>query len=77
MTLASWLCDNGAVRREYYSVPLKCPKCGRTGRAQMSDRQAYKIEPDYDSRVESVPEGFEIARGGRDALCSNCGVSAL
>jgi hypothetical protein len=70
-------CDNRPMRREYYDVPLKCPKCGRTGRAQMSDREAYKIEPDYDTKVESVPEGFEITRGGKDAICSKCGVSAL
>jgi len=43
----------------------------------MSDREAYKIEPDYDTKVESVPEGFEITRGGKDAICSKCGVSAL
>jgi hypothetical protein len=63
------------MAREKYDVALRCPKCGRSGRADMSDAKSYKIEADYDTRVESVPAGFEIR--GRDVVCSNCGVSAL
>ena len=63
------------MAREKYELPLKCPKCGRAGRARMSDRKSYKIEPDYDTKVESVPEGFE--KRGADVVCSKCGESAL
>lgn len=64
------------ARQEEYNVRLKCPKCGRDGRADMSDAGAYKIEPGgYDTRVESVPDGFEIR--GHDVVCADCKVSAL
>jgi len=64
------------ANREKYVVALKCPTCGRAGHADMSDAKAYKIEPGgYDTRVESLPHGFEVR--GRDVVCSRCQVSAL
>jgi hypothetical protein len=62
------------MAREQYKSPLKCPVCSRTGSAEMSDAKSYKIG-DYDTRVHSVSEGFEIK--GRDAVCSTHQVSAL
>ena len=42
------------MARERYSAPLKCPQCGQEGRAQMSDAKSFKIESDYDTRVDSA-----------------------
>jgi hypothetical protein len=69
-------------RREEYSEPLKCPACGREGRAAMSDRRSYKIE-DFDTRVDAVTEGFEAISTPQnphrryDVICDKCKVSAL
>jgi hypothetical protein len=59
--------------REKYESLLKCPMCGRTGLAEMSDDKASNIG-DYHTRIEAVPEGFEIK--GNDVICSACQVSA-
>ena len=48
--------------------------CGRTGLAEMSDDKSSNIG-DYHTRLEAVPEGFEIK--GNDVICSTCQVSAL
>ena len=48
--------------------------CDRTGLAEMSDDKASNIG-DYHTRIEAVPEGFEIK--GNDVICSSCQVSAL
>ena len=48
--------------------------CGRTGLAEMSDDKSSNIG-DYHTRLEAVPEGFEIK--GNDVICSACQVSAL
>jgi hypothetical protein len=69
--------------REEYTAALKCPKCGRAGKAEMSDRKSYKIEPDYGTTVDRVPEGFEIIQTATepyakyDVICADCRVSAL
>jgi hypothetical protein len=41
----------------------------------MSDGKSYMIG-DYDTRVDAVPEGFEI-NGKAGVICSDCKVSAL
>jgi hypothetical protein len=64
----------GRMAREKYESMLRCPMCGRTGLADMSDDKSHKIG-DYDARVEAVTQGFEIK--GKDAICSACQVSAL
>jgi hypothetical protein len=64
----------GRMAREKYESMLRCPMCGRTGLADMSDDKSHKTG-DYDTRVESVTQGFEIK--GKDAICSACQVSAL
>jgi hypothetical protein len=60
--------------REKYESLLRCPMCGRTGLADMSDDKSSKIG-DYDTRVEAVTQGFEIK--GKDVICSVCQVSTL
>ena len=45
----------------------------RTGLAEMSDEKSNL--GDYQTRIEAVPEGFEIK--GDDVICSVCQVSAL
>jgi hypothetical protein len=55
-------------------IPARCPMCGRTGLADMSDDKSHKVG-DYDTRVEAVTQGFEIR--GKDVICSACQVSAL
>jgi hypothetical protein len=64
----------GRMAREKYESLLRCPMCGRTGLADMSDDKSSKIG-DYDTRVETVTQGFEIK--GKDVICSVCQVSAL
>ncbi len=44
------------------------------GLADMSDDKSHKTG-DYDTRIESVTQGFEIK--GKDVICSVCQVSAL
>ena len=61
------------MAREKYESLLRCPMCGRTGLADMSDDKSHG--GDYDTRVESVTKGFEIK--GNDVICSACKVSAL
>jgi hypothetical protein len=53
---------------------LRCPMCGRTGLADMSDDKSSETG-DYHTRIDAVPEGFEIK--GNDVICSACQVSAL
>jgi hypothetical protein len=62
------------MAREKYESLLRCPMCGRTGLADMSDDKSSKIG-DYNTRVEAVTQGFEIK--GKDVICSACQVSAL
>jgi hypothetical protein len=64
----------GRMAREKYESLLKCPMCDRTGIADMSDDKSRNVG-DYDTRIESVSEGFEIK--GKDVICSVCQVSAL
>jgi len=59
--------------REKYESLLKCPMCDRTGLAEMSAEKSNL--GDYQTRIEAVPEGFEIK--GDDVICSVCQVSAL
>jgi hypothetical protein len=71
------------MSRERYTTKLKCPTCGRTGEAEMSDRKSYMVEPDYGTTVDAVPDGFEIVQIAinpyhkYDVLCAKCHVSAL
>ena len=62
------------MAREQYESLLRCPMRGRTGLADMSDDKSHKTG-DYDTRIESVTQGFEIK--GKDVICSVCQVSAL
>jgi hypothetical protein len=64
----------GRMPREKYESLLRCPMCGRTGLAEMSDDKSSNIG-DYHTKIEAVPEGFEIK--GNDVICSACQVSAL
>jgi len=64
----------GRMAREKYESLLRCPMCDRTGIADMSDDKSRNVG-DYDTRIESVSEGFEIK--GEDVICSVCQVSAL
>ena len=65
--------DSRRMTREKYESLVRCPMCGRTGLADMSDDKSSKIG-DYDTRVEAVTQGFEIK--GKDVICSVCQVSA-
>jgi hypothetical protein len=60
--------------REKYETLLRCPTCEQTGLAEMSNATRSNVG-DYDTRIEAVPEGFEIR--GNDVICSACQVSAL
>lgn len=79
----AYACHIKPMSREEYPAALKCPKCGRTGTAQMSDRKSYMIEPDYGTTVDSAPDGFEAIQtetlpyARYDIVCVKCRVSAL
>jgi hypothetical protein len=71
------------MSREEYTSNLRCPVCGKTGIAEMSDRKSYKIEPDYGTTIDWVPDGFEIVQTATtpfakyDVICTTDRVSAL
>jgi hypothetical protein len=64
----------GEMPREKFETLLRCPMCERTGLAEMSNA-SHSNAGDYDTRIEAVPEGFEIK--GNDVICSDCRISAL
>ena len=68
--------------RDEYKANLRCPGCGRTGVAELSELDGYSyVFGSQSTRVESLPEGFKKVAstdqiGGVDLFCAQCNVSA-
>jgi hypothetical protein len=60
-----------AMANDWYEK-LRCPKCGRTGMATLSQDEGHM------PTVEVVPEGFKlvITSRGPDFHCKTCKVAA-
>jgi len=65
--------------RDSWVETLKCPNCGKTGSAELSqsDRYAF-IRGDRRTSPDRVPAGFKIVEGAEDIdlFCKKCNVSA-
>jgi predicted RNA-binding Zn-ribbon protein involved in translation (DUF1610 family) len=68
--------------RDRYTVDLRCPHCGKTDEAQVSEDDGWAYQRDVAFAVDRLPEGFVVARRA-DSLaetefrCSSCGKAAL
>ena len=63
--------------RDRYSLSLRCPKCGKTGEAQVSEDD-YPFMKKLHFTVDLVPEGFKVTKLGENAAsteisCVACG----
>jgi len=45
--------------RDRWDIQLKCPICGKTGTADVSQADGWAFERDSSTRVDSVPDGFD------------------
>jgi hypothetical protein len=66
--------------RDKWKAQLLCPKCGKTGIAEISEDDGY-IHGDPRRRIDGVPEGFIVVPGGSSSLdtdihCDTCKISA-
>jgi predicted RNA-binding Zn-ribbon protein involved in translation (DUF1610 family) len=60
--------------REEWTEKLRCPNCGKTGVASISQSDIYA--PPF---VEAVPDGFKVANNanGMTFQCEDCGVEVV
>jgi len=69
--------------RDKFVANLKCPSCGRTGVAKLSELDGYSYAfGDKSTTVEFLPEGFKIvdqksSLASIDLYCDQCDVSAI
>jgi hypothetical protein len=65
----------GMTERDQWSEKLRCPKCRKSGVAELSQAngQAYH-DGDQDVRVESLTDGFEVIQleYGIGFHCTSC-----
>ena len=55
------------MARDRYSLLLKCPGCGRSGQAHVSENDGWSfMRGDREREVDSVPEGFTVVDHGRN-----------
>jgi hypothetical protein len=65
--------------RDRWVEKLKCPECGKTGNAELSQADGYAyMRGDRRTTPDSVPEGFKVVPGAEDVdiFCTDCNVSA-
>jgi hypothetical protein len=57
-----------------WNEELRCPKCGKTGMASLSQSDASDI-----ATVQSVPDGFKVvaAEYGPDFQCATCNIAVM
>ena len=50
---------------------LKCPRCGKTGTAELYEASQFKTE------FRHIPDGFKVVTNqyGRDFQCETCGIA--
>ena len=63
------------MARLIYHRSLRCPNCQTSGEAEVSERQASRIESDYDFKVDFVSDHFRT--DGKDVFCGRCGHTIL
>lgn len=67
--------------RDRYSVDLKCPHCGSTGTADISENDHAYAPPE--ARVEGIRGGFRLSENPHRNItsmkfkCTLCGVEAV
>lgn len=69
------------MARDEYSEKLSCPKCGRTGTADLSEADGFAYGRNQRTKVEFMPPGFKRVSkpdrpSGLDIYCEGCNVSA-
>jgi hypothetical protein len=68
---------SGVTGRDQWTEILRCPKCGMTGSAELSQAndQAFR-DGDQDVRVDSLPDGFKVIQveHGIDFCCASCDI---
>ena len=77
--------DNAEMAsRDHFKADLRCPKCGLTGEARLSQADGHAfLRGDRNTTVESLPVGFEAGSDKSwvgdnfDVLCSKCHISAI
>jgi hypothetical protein len=55
---------NLAIVLDRWTENLRCPNCGKTGAARLSQEDGWTV------RVDSVPEGFKVV--GSNFYCALC-----
>jgi hypothetical protein len=65
--------------KDRYSITLRCPHCGSTGTADLSENDHAYAPPE--TRVEAVRGGFRVLSQGGNVMttkfaCTLCGVEA-
>lgn len=45
--------------RDRWTQTLKCPVCGKTGTADVSQADGWEFERDQSTRVDHTPDGFD------------------
>jgi predicted RNA-binding Zn-ribbon protein involved in translation (DUF1610 family) len=66
--------------RDRWTEKLKCPNCGLTGEARLSQLDGYSYMSDQSTRVDEVPDGFHAVDRPNsnlvDFYCDRCDVVA-
>jgi hypothetical protein len=67
--------------RDQYIIRLRCPKCGKTGDAEVSEDH-HPYMHDIEFHVDSLAEGFKVSNRGLDAcdtefMCAECRETAV
>lgn len=71
------------MARDRFQAKLKCPKCGATGVAKLSEEDGWSyVKGSQETKVESLSEGFVIVNqrskmASVDFHCKSCCVSAV
>lgn len=64
--------------RDRFTHDLKCPQCGKTGVAEVSQADGWSFMRDDSTTVDDMPDGFRDVRKRGDKRpvyeCNDCGV---
>jgi hypothetical protein len=59
---------NLAIALDHWVENLRCPNCGKTGAARLSQEDGWNVH------VDSVPEGFNVVRSNFCCALCDCPV---
>lgn len=69
---------SGMAARDRWETDLKCPKCGLTGHAMMSEEDHPWVGSDFGRSIDSLSEGFKVVHRkpsqNSEILCAECNV---